>query len=135
MCSQTQMQLPADLDNIPKFIEFVSFHASQAGFDPDRITEIAVAVEEALVNTIDHGYGQTGGDVTVICLRDDLKRFIIRIEDCAPGFDLVSHENSEPTGPVGEREIGSVGILLIKQLMADVTYERAANKNVLTLLP
>jgi anti-sigma regulatory factor (Ser/Thr protein kinase) len=37
------------------------------------------------------------------------------------------------TAPLEEREVGGLGVMLVKQLMDDVRYARLDGKNVLTI--
>jgi len=48
-------------------------------------------------------------------------------------FDPFSVSEPDTTLDVAERQIGGIGVFLIKKLMDEVTYQRDNNKNILTL--
>jgi len=107
--------------------------AREQGVTQNKIGEIQVAVEEALVNVINYAYKDGEGDVEVTCMLDD-ERFIIEIIDYGFPFDLLSLQDPDISLDVSERDIGGLGIYLIKRLMDHVEHKRENDKNTLTLV-
>jgi serine/threonine-protein kinase RsbW len=128
-----QISLPAQLENLERFTEVVSACASSAGFEEKRITEMQLAVEEALVNVFNYAYGNSTGQVELTCMGEN-GDFIIEIIDSGIPFDPLSMAEPDVTEGIGERKIGGLGILLIRRLMDDVRYKRVADKNVFDLV-
>ena len=135
MSNISQLKLPANLENLPRLIESVSSCAKKQGLAPDKVTEIEIAMEEALVNIINYAYHDCIGDIIVTCMLDDNKRFVIEIEDTGAHFDLLAVNRPDLTSNISDRKVGGLGIYLIRKLMADTVYRRKGNKNILTLIP
>ncbi len=126
------LRLPAKLQYLEQLIDFVANCAREQGVAQNKIGEIQVAVEEALVNVINYAYKNGDGDVEVTCTLDD-ERFIIEIVDSGLPFDFLSLQDPDISLNVSERNIGGLGIYLIKRLMDHVAHKREDNKNTLTL--
>jgi anti-sigma regulatory factor (Ser/Thr protein kinase) len=130
----SQLKLPADINNLREFVEFVSSCAEGQGISPGRITEIGVATEEVLVNICNYAYQDQIGDVKVSCILDDESRFIIEIEDAGIPFDVLSIGEPDLIDDIDERQVGGLGVFIIKELVEDVQYRREDNKNILKLV-
>lgn len=135
MSHLSQIKLPANLENLPELIESVSRCAKKQGFNPGKVTEIEIALEEALVNIINYAYQNNIGDIKVTCFFDDDNRFTIAIEDTGAHFDVLSVGQPNITSKISERKVGGLGIFFIRKLMDGVLYQRKGNKNILTLIP
>ncbi len=131
----SQIALPAILDNLPKLMDSVSHCLRGQGFESEKVIEIEIALEEALVNIINYAYRDRSGDVKVSCSVDDESRFIIEIEDTGQPFDVLSANQPDLSDNISERKVGGLGIHLIRNLMREVQYLRKDDKNILQLIP
>ncbi len=131
----SQIALPAILDNLPKLIDSVSHCLREQGFESEKMIDIEIALEEALVNIINYAYRDRIGDVKVSCRVDDESCFIIEIEDTGQPFDVLSVNQPDLSDNISERKVGGLGIHLIRNLMSDVQYVRKDDKNILQLIP
>ncbi|MCX5818273.1 MAG: ATP-binding protein [Proteobacteria bacterium] len=127
------LKLPAKLQHLEQLIDFVTNCAREQGITQNKIGEIQVAVEEALVNVINYAYKDEEGDVEVACMLDG-EKFIIEIIDSGFPFDFLSLQDPDISLNVSERNIGGLGIYLIKRLMDHVEHKREDDKNILTLM-
>jgi len=125
--------LPNDTQEVPRLNAFVEEVCRNTGFDEDTVAKIKVAVEEAVVNVMKYAYpeGQSG-DVTIEAASNDL-RLKFTIIDSGKPFDPTVQTAVDTTLPAKEREIGGLGIHIIRQNMDSINYERMDNLNVLTL--
>ena len=130
----SKLELPAELSNLRKFVELVSKCGEDLGLNPEKITDIGVATEEALVNICNYAYQDKAGEVKVTCLLDDENRFVIEIEDRGIPFDLKVLDDPDLSHDISEREVGGLGVFIIKELMEDVQYRREDDKNILRLI-
>ena len=92
-----------------------------------------LAVEEAVVNVIDYAYpAEVEGDIGITAdANAEHLRFIIT--DSGGAFDPTETLTADTSLSVEERPIGGLGILLVRQLMDSINYERIDGQNVLTL--
>lgn len=93
---------------------------------------ITVIVEEVFVNIAHYAYEGAKGDaiVSIDFEGDDV---IIAFKDKGIPFDPLAKEDPDITAPVEDRQIGGLGIYMVKQTMDDVKYERVDDTNIFTL--
>jgi serine/threonine-protein kinase RsbW len=125
--------LPAQLDSLSGGLTLVVECAIAAGFPQARITEIELAVEEALANICLYAYPDSSGEVEVRCGWDETQHFLIELIDTGVPFDLLSMPAPDLTLDTAQRQIGGYGIPLILALMDHVTYHREGERNILRL--
>jgi serine/threonine-protein kinase RsbW len=130
----SRIKLPAQLEYLQRFIDFVATCLREQESEKKRVYEIELATEEALVNIFKYAYKETNGDVEILCKVDDSKRFIIEIVDTGVPFNVLSVEAPDTTSDISERRIGRLGVFLIKEFMDDVWYRHEGNKNILSLI-
>jgi len=129
-----RMKKSARLKNLEKFQNFISDSAKNH-LEPERIQQIQLASEEALVNIFSYAYPEgVDGEVTVICDMEDKNNFCIKFEDHGKAFDMLSVEAPDTEISLDERSVGGLGILFIRQLIDKVSYSRADGKNILTFI-
>lgn len=133
----SRLIISAQLEDVREACSFVVEAAEAAGLDERSVYHCQMAVDEALTNIIEHGYGYHGyrGDnqqIEVTC-QTDSEHFIITIIDRSPAFNPLDYEAADPSAALDDREPGGWGIYFIRKLMDDVTYERVDDLNHLTL--
>ena len=129
-----QIKLPAHFEYLPDFIDFVATCSRDQGFEKKKVHQIELATEEALVNIFDYAYKENNGDVEIICKLDNNKRFIIEIIDTGTPFNVLSVAAPDIYADISERQLGGLGVFLIKEVMDAVHYRYEDNKNILTLI-
>ena len=134
MDTLSRVVLPARMENLEALLSFVAQCAGEAGFDPKKISEIEIAAEEAFVNVFHYAYETRTGDIEVACGLEDNEKFVIELADSGVPFDPLSRAEPDISTGVMDREVGGLGILLIRKLMDDVRYRRTSEKNILTLV-
>jgi anti-sigma regulatory factor (Ser/Thr protein kinase) len=101
-----------------------------AGHGLPRATQarVLVALEELVLNLIDHATGWEEGRIDV---RIDVEptRVVLELEDDADPFDPRSAPAFDPTRPLEERGPRGMGIHLVRSVAERVEYERAGARN------
>ena len=123
-----------DVHEVARFSSFIKAATEKMGIEKSLAQQLRLAVEEAVVNVIDYAYpAGTEGNVEVRMMYDgSTLRFMI-IDSGMP-FDPTMKEKADITLSAEERQIGGLGILLVRELMDSINYERIEGKNILTLL-
>ncbi len=97
--------------------------------------EIDLAIEEIFVNIADYAYTPDIGDVVMKAeLADDGMKLTLIFEDGGTPFDPLKRPDPDINLPASEREIGGLGIFLVKETMDEMKYEYRDGKNQLTLV-
>ena len=134
MGSGFRLTLGADPGEVARasaaFAEFADARALPA---PVR-RSIHVALDEFLHNTIVHGFaGRAEGEVTVeVALAGD--RVTVTLTDDGTPFDPLAAAAPDTGLSVAERQIGGLGIHLVRRMMDEVSYHRRAERNVVVLV-
>ena len=93
-----------------------------------------LAVEEACTNIITHGYVDTNQGLIKLTLIRDLEKVTLTIYDEGRLFDPKSVAEPDINSEWDEREIGGLGLVIIREVMDNVAYEKVDGKgNVLIL--
>lgn len=117
-----QKTIQAELSELRKAIDFITAHARDATCKEEDLWKIQLAVEEAILNIIHHGYTDSPGPIHIECSYQE-PHFIVAIKDEARPFDPTGHRSCTST----------FGIQLLRSLMDDVHYRQDLNANILTL--
>jgi anti-sigma regulatory factor (Ser/Thr protein kinase) len=125
--------LTARLDSLPRGLALVVECATAAGFPPQRVTEIELAVEEALANICLYAYPNSSGEVEVRCTQDETRHLLIELIDAGIPFDVLARPAPDVTVDAAQCQLGGWGIPLIRALMDNVTYHREGAQNILRL--
>jgi len=99
---------------------------------------VEVSLDEVLANVIHHGLAGRGESARVeleLQLEPgDPPRCEVRIEDDGPEFDPLAAAAPDLSLGVDERQVGGLGIELVRRLMDEVHYERRGGRNRLRLV-
>ena len=122
-----------DIQQIPTLAEWME------GLDiPAELNmPLNLALEEAVSNVMLYAYPEQSGQVLVECTRryrEQTEQIVFTISDSGIPFDPTQHAEADISLSAEEREIGGLGIHLVRQIMDEVRYAREENKNILTLI-
>lgn len=119
-----------DLERLNDFIENLTKSWSLPLAISNRIT---LALEEVFVNIIDHGYrDEEMHEIEIQATKTDAG-LIIRCQDDGVVFNPLEVAPPDITGPLAEREVGGLGILLIRKMIDEIDYKRENETNILIL--
>ena len=93
---------------------------------------INTALEEVFVNVAKYAYEGTGTVVITLSKFRDHITFVFK--DRGVPFNPLEKEDPNINASSEDREIGGLGIFMVKKIMDKVTYEYANNENILTLV-
>lgn len=121
-------------DNLDDVIEFVDKELEGCACSAKTLTQINVAVEELFVNIAHYAYGDETGLATIrVELSEGRNAVMITFIDSGKPYDPLAKPDPDTTLSVEERQIGGLGIFMVKKSMDDVTYEYKDGKNILTI--
>lgn len=122
-----------DVQEVPVMTEFVEKTAEQAHLDPSTTMTLTLAIEEAVANIMKYAYpeGEVGSIEINATINEGSLSFTIK--DSGAPFDPTQVKKADITLNAEEREIGGLGIHLIRNIMDTVEYHHTSNQNILTL--
>ena len=130
----TSKTFPARTDALADVLGFVE--EMLESFDCPMKTHIAltVAIEEVFVNVARYAYGDGEGDVTLDIGYDEGSRSItFCMTDSGVPFDPLQKPDPDITLSAAERELGGLGIFIVRKTMDTVTYAYENGRNKLTM--
>jgi serine/threonine-protein kinase RsbW len=118
-----------ETSNVSAFVESVA-----AGLDDRLVMRLRLAVEELFVNTVTHGHGGDSDALVDVTVHVDGDRVVLVYEDQAPPFDpFASVAPPDVAATVEARDVGRLGLFLVTQVAARCRYERAGDRNCVTV--
>ena len=128
-----------DLSEMTALEPFVDQMSEEYGLDMAFSFQLHLALDEAVSNVVNYAYGELQGmPVTIEAEKstdNDRSSLVIRIIDNGLEFNpLEEAPEVDVTLNAEERQIGGLGIFLIRQVMDEVRYERLSDQNRLTMI-
>ena len=128
------LTLNNDIRQVPKLNAFMDSAMEKLHLDSTLAHKLRLAVEEAVVNVMEYAYPvENNGEITIKVMSDGHRMKVTIIDNGIP-FDPTTIEKADTTLSVEERKIGGLGLLLVRELMDNINYEREDNRNILTLI-
>ena len=94
--------------------------------------QIILAIDEAFTNIANYAYGDKEGKVEISIQKDDNVITIV-MRDEGKLFDPLKKDDPDLSLSAEERQIGGLGVFLVKKNLDDVSYSYENNRNVLTM--
>mgnify|MGYP002521560404 FL=1 len=130
---QWALTLSNNVLEIPQLNAFVDEVCEFHGLDPMATMEMNLALEEAVVNVMTYAYPEGTKGYVDISAQSDNSGLKFVISDSGKPFDPTTKEEVDTTLPAEQREIGGLGIFLVRKMMDSVKYEYKDGHNILTL--
>ena len=129
-----ELTVPATLEELETVQAFIEGELETSGCPMKTMLQVSVAVEEIYVNIAHYAYHPEIGEATIRCaVGGDPLQVTIQFLDSGKPFDPLAKPDADITLSAEERQIGGLGILMVKKTMDDVVYEYKDGCNVLTL--
>lgn len=122
------INVPCREDQWPVLRNAIHFFGLCIGMERKALKKYEVAAEEAIVNILH--YSQAN-DIEIVLSSQD-SAFTIQLMDDGLPFDPTEHTPNNKT--IDERQIGGMGIHLIRQIVDEMHYERKKGKNILRMV-
>ena len=94
---------------------------------------LLVSIEEILTNIIKYGFDEQGVHPIHITFRCVEEHIEMEFEDRGREFNPLETEEPDFDTPVAERQLGCLGIHLVKKMMDETKYRREGDRNILLL--
>ncbi|MFT7073878.1 MAG: sigma-B regulation protein RsbU (phosphoserine phosphatase) [Patiriisocius sp.] len=132
--ANSSLKIKNELKEITTAIEWFEAFSMENKMPFKIIQKINIAFDELLNNIISYGYKDD--DIHEIYIKIELRneRLIFVISDDGIPFNPFSDDSPITTLSVDEREIGGLGIHIVKNLMDEYEYKRNVDMNVVTLI-
>lgn len=119
-----------ELDRIVQWIEEI---AEKFELSPGVVFNLNLVIEEAFTNIVNYAFTDLQKHSIEIQIELENQVLSLSITDDGIAYDPTLKEEPDITLRAEEREIGGLGIFLIRKIMDSVKYQRIDNKNVFTM--
>ena len=124
---EKKLILKNEISEISKLATFIDEVGEEMSLSPELIFNLNLVLEEAVSNVILYAYPKEEHQEI------SLSAQIFVLTDSGKEFDPTLAPDADITLSAEERQIGGLGIFLIRQIMNTVEYQRINGQNVLTL--
>ncbi|MBR6408311.1 MAG: ATP-binding protein [Clostridia bacterium] len=129
-----ELNIEATLENISEVTDFVNSELEALGCPVKTQMQIDIAIDELFGNIAHYAYDPETGPATVrVEVEKEPLCVIITFIDNGIPFDPLAKKDPDTTLSAEEREIGGLGIFLVKKTMDDISYEYKNGQNILRI--
>ena len=145
MDSIAEKTFDADVSEVAATIGFIKKWAKDSAVDSEKIARLELAVEEALSNICGHAYLEEATinkmsyayhkrSTYTVKIRYEGGTFTLDVTDSGIAFNPLLAAPPDVSAPLEARRADGLGILLMRNMVDDLHYERTGDQNVLTLI-
>ena len=129
-----ELTIEAKIENIEAVTDFVNEQLEALDCPIKAQMQIAIAIDELFGNIAHYAYNPEIGKATVRVevIEDPLAVTITFIDNGVP-YDPLAKADPDTTLSAEERDIGGLGIYMVKKSMDDITYEYKDGQNILKI--
>ena len=129
-----ELTLAATVENIETVTEFVNAQLEMLDCPIKAQMQIDIAIDELFGNIAHYAYTPEVGNATVrVEVSEEPLAVIITFIDNGIPYDPLAKDDPDITLSVEKREIGGLGIYMVKKSMDEITYEYKDGQNILTI--
>ena len=126
-----ELYLDAVIENLDRVLDFVNTELEAHDCDMKVQTQISIAIEEIFVNIAHYAYKPEVGGVSIrVAVADEI---VIEFEDKGIPYNPLEKIDPDINRTAEEREIGGLGIFMVKKFMDSIEYRNIDKKNILTI--
>ena len=121
---EKKLVIKNDISEISKLATFIGELSEEFDFTPELNFNLNLVLEEAISNVILYAYGkEEQKEISLVAYLSD-NNLVFVLTDSGMEFDPTKVPDADVTLSAEEREIGGLGIYLIRQIMNTVEYQR-----------
>lgn len=129
-----ELTIEATTENIAVVTDFVNEQLNNYDCSTRVQKQVDVAIDELFGNIAHYAYQPEVGAATVqVEVKDDPLSVVITFIDHGIPYDPLAKTDPDTTLSADDREIGGLGIYMVKRTMDDISYEYKDGRNILTI--
>lgn len=129
-----ELTINATVENIEKVTAFVDEQLEALGCPMKAQMQIDVAIDELFSNIAYYAYNPEVGPATVrVEVTQDPLAVVVTFIDNGKQYDPLAKDDPDVTLSAEERDVGGLGIYIVKKSMDEITYEYKDGQNILRI--
>ncbi len=121
------------MEEMARVEQFIEQLGDLLSLSPALVMNLNLVLEEAISNIILYGYKPEERKQIEVSAQKDGGTLVLTLTDSGQKFDPTQKEDPDITLSAEERQIGGLGVFLVKKIMNEVEYQRVNGKNVFTM--
>jgi serine/threonine-protein kinase RsbW len=119
-----------ELERVNQFVEEI---CEELNLGMELQLNLNLVMEEMVVNVISYAYPEGKVADIELVAESDGKELTFVLSDQGKEFDPTLREAADMDVNPAERDLGGMGIYIVKNIMNEVSYQRLEGKNLLTM--
>lgn len=133
--AEYRLDISPDIAGIPRLLDWVEERCVDCGLQGETPSKLALALDEAVANVVNHAFaGVPTPPCIAVVLTIDGDSVAAEIIDNGRPFDPTAVPEPDCASPLESRDVGGLGIHLIRRMMDRVEYRRVGGENRLRLV-
>ncbi len=129
-----ELTVDATIENIEAVTTFIDEQLEQLDCPMKTQIQVCVAIDELFSNIANYAYNPDVGAATVrVEVTENPLAVVITFIDNGVPYDPLAKADPDVTLSAEEREIGGLGIYMVKKTMDDIAYEYKNGQNILKI--
>jgi serine/threonine-protein kinase RsbW len=135
MTQRLDIPIKNSLDEFSRLVEGVAQFLAENEVSPKVDFTANLVIEEAVLNVIHYAYESQGEDDIGFTLQIEGRDLTITLTDSGRPYDPLSRPDPDVNAPLEDRQVGGLGVHLIKKTCKSVSYvyENQQNKLVMVI--
>ena len=129
-----ELTLQATVDNMPRLMLWLDSQLEELDCPMKAQVQLDIATDEVFSNIVNYAYEDSTGDATVWVERLDPPAIRMTFIDGGKPYNPLQKEDPNTALSAEERQIGGLGIYMVKKSMDEVTYRYHEGQNILTIV-
>jgi len=129
-----QLEVTNTLPELDRATQWIAGHLEEAGASPQALYVASLALEELFTNIVKYGHEDPQRPHPVLVeLQITPERFRLRLIDDGHPFNPFEQAGPDTSLPIGEREIGGLGIHFVRKMLENCRYRRENDRNIVSV--
>jgi anti-sigma regulatory factor (Ser/Thr protein kinase) len=129
-----ELTVDAVVENIARVTDFVDGQLEELGCPVKAQMQIDIAIDELFGNIAHYAYNPEVGAATVrVEVVEEPLSVVVSFIDHGVPYDPLAKEDPDVGLSLEEREIGGLGIYMVKKSMDEISYEYRDGQNILRI--
>ncbi len=130
-----ELTVAATIDNIETVTDFVNEELEALDCPMKTQMQIDIAIDELFSNIANYAYAPEVGEATVrVEPKDDALAVVVTFIDKGMPYNPLENEDPDTTLSIDKREVGGLGVYMVKKSMDDIKYEYKDGQNILSIV-
>ena len=134
MAQRLDITIKNSLEEFSRLVEAVAVFLSEHEVSAKVDFTVNLVVEEAVLNVINYAYPTQGEHDINFSMSIHGRELTLYLSDAGRPYDPLARPDPNIDAPIDEREVGGLGVHLIKKTCKHVAYTHEAGENRLTMV-